>query len=212
VEDIFMERNLIVFASGTPADGGTGAENLVKRLRGRTLAVVSNHENGGVKRRIGALSIPVVYFSGPYTEAGYRHLIEKICIEANVNKDDAWFALSGWFKKVRGLPPARTFNIHPASLPRFAGAYGEKLHALVWEAYRNGEITEGEIVMHFVTERYDEGPVFFRHPFSLSGIGSYEEYRKHVRILEHNFQPVLTNCVLQGKISWNGTDPRTLRC
>jgi folate-dependent phosphoribosylglycinamide formyltransferase PurN len=205
-----MLRNLIIFANGTSAGGGTGAENLLKCLPGRVLMVVSNHENGGVRRRTESVGAPFMYFPGPYTEEGYAQLIEKICLETGKNETGLWYALSGWFRRVYWLSPARTFNIHSALLPRFAGLWGEKLHATVWEAYQKGEISESEIVMHFVTEEYDKGPIFFRFRFPLRGITSYEEYREHVRGLEHKFQPLITELVVRGGISWNGTHSESL--
>lgn len=203
-----MKQALVIFASG----GGTGAANLIQKLPHINIVVVSNHENSGVKRRADFLRVPFYYFPGPYTEKGYHELIQEISENMNVDESDLWYALSGWFKKVQGLPPARTFNIHPAPLPRFGGkgVYGEKLHEMVWKAYEKGEITEGEIVMHFVTEKIDEGPIFFRHSFSLYGIENLEDYRENVRALEHYFQPALTNLVIEGEISWDGHDPKTL--
>lgn len=206
-------KNLIVFASGREVGGGTGFENLAKRLPHRVLAVVSNHKNGAVRERADALSIPFFCFLGPYDEEGYHLLIQKICTTLNVEYE-LWYALSGWFKWVYWLPATRTFNIHPATLPRFAGIYGENLHKAVWEAWEKGEIQEGEIIMQFVSPksyRYDEGPIFFRYPFSLSGIESYESYRAVVRTLEHFIQPLLTELVIRREISWNGTYPVVLK-
>ncbi len=206
-----MEQNLIIFASGTETDGGTGAANLVRKLPNVNVVIVSNHVRGGVRREADANGVPFYYFPGPYTTEGYRELIYEISENMDVDVGDWWHALSGWFKKVYWLPPARTFNIHPAPLPQFAGMYGEKLHRMVWDAYQKGEITEGEIVMHFVTEKYDDGPVFFRTPLPLRGIKTYEDYRKIVRIHEHNFQPRLAELVMNGDISWDGVNPESLR-
>jgi folate-dependent phosphoribosylglycinamide formyltransferase PurN len=208
-----MKKNLVVFASGgkTGETGGTGAENLAQKLPDRVLVFISNHENGGVKHRADTLGVPFVYFPGPYTEQGYRELIEKICAEMGTDKDDLWYALSGWFRQVFWLPPERTVNIHPAPLPLFAAMWGEKLHQSVWEAYGRGEITEGEIVMHFVTPKIDDGPIFFRFSLPLSGIKNYDEYRETVRIIEHNFQPRMMELVMNGDISWDGRNPESLR-
>lgn len=206
-----MEQNLVIFASGTEAGGGTGAANLVQKLPHVNVVIVSNHVHGGVRRRADALRVPFRYFSGPYTADEYRELIQEISENMDVNEGDLWYALSGWFKKVYWLDPARTFNIHPAPLPRFAGIYGENLHLAVWNAYQKGEIAEGEIVMHFVTEKYDDGPAFFKAPLPLRGIKTYEDYRGIVRIYEHNFQPRLAELVMNGDISWDGVNPESLR-
>jgi phosphoribosylglycinamide formyltransferase-1 len=206
-----MKQNLVIFSSGTEIAGGTGAANLVRKLPQANIVIVSNHKNGGTKANALRFGVPFYDFSGPYTADGYRELIQKICFEKNIAQSNLWYGLSGWFKKVYWLDPARTFNIHPASLPRFAGMYGEKLHMAVWDAYQKNEIAEGEIVMHFVTEEYDKGPIFFRFPFSLFGIRSYAAYRMSARTLEHEFQPKITDLVLRGEISWDGIYPESLR-
>lgn len=206
-----MKQNLIIFASGTETDGGTGAKNLVEKLPNANIVIVSNHVYGGVRRKADALRVPFYYFLGPYTAEGYLKLVQEISENMDVNVSDWWYALSGWFKKVYWLNAARTFNIHPAPLPQFAGMYGENLHLAVWDAYQKGEITKGEIVMHFVTEKYDDGPIFFRTPIPLRGIKDYEEYREIVRIHEHNFQPRLAELVMRGDISWDGVNPETLQ-
>ncbi|MBI2120048.1 MAG: hypothetical protein HYT94_00310 [Parcubacteria group bacterium] len=205
-----MKRNLIIFASGEKTDGGTGAENLVKQLPGRTLAIISSNENGGVRRRADALAVPFFYFSGPYTTEGYCTLIDRICTEMKVSERDLWYALSGWFRQVYWLDPARTFNIHSGPLPKFSGLWGDKLHHAVWEAYKRGEITESEIVMHFVTEKIDDGPIFFRTPVSFHGIETFEEFEKATHQAEHAFQPKITRLVLDKQISWDGVHPESL--
>jgi len=54
---------LIVFASGTKEGGGSGFEKLVEKkdegiLSAEIVAVVSNHEHGGVRKRAERLKIP----------------------------------------------------------------------------------------------------------------------------------------------------------
>jgi len=49
-------KNLLIFASGTKEDGGSGFQALVENtktgiLDARIVAVVSNHEHGGVRMR-----------------------------------------------------------------------------------------------------------------------------------------------------------------
>lgn len=51
----YKKKKIIVFASGTKDGGGSGFENLVNAtkkgiLNAEIIAVVSNHENGGVRR------------------------------------------------------------------------------------------------------------------------------------------------------------------
>ncbi len=212
-----MHPRLIVFASGTKDGGGSGFENLVKatktgKLDAEIVAVVSNHEHGGVRQRADRLGIPFIHFAGPYDAEHYASVLQKTAIE----KNELWIALSGWLKKVEGLDPRKTFNIHPALLSqhnhRFGGKgmYDKKLYEAVKAALDAGEITESGFTMHFVTDELDRGPVFFEHSVPLKKGMSAEGIAKAVNEAEHEWQPKITNLVVHGKIRWDGKDPKSL--
>jgi len=216
---------LIVFASGSKDGGGSGFENLATSsdLEADIVAVASNHEHGGVRERADKLGVPFIYFSpGKHSQvlknlrmsdeesvaAAYKKVVEESGAE--------WIALSGWLKLVKGLDPARTFNIHPAPLSlldgRFGGPgmYGHHVHEAIKEALDAGEITESGVTMHFVTYEYDRGPVFFEKRVQLEKGMSAEEIGALVNKVEHEWQPRITNMVVHGEISWDGKDPKTL--
>src|SRR3989338_4314788 len=205
---------LIVFASGKRSGGGSGFENLAgsKELDADIVAVVSNHERGGVHERAMQLGIPFIYFPGPYDAEHYASVLQKTAIE----KDELWVALSGWLRKAEGLDPQKTINIHPALLSqlnhRFGGKgmYGHRIHDAVKAAFDAGEITESGFSMHFVTEEMDRGPVFFEHRVPLHAGMSADEIAKAVNITEHEWQPKITNMVVQGQIRWDGKDTVSL--
>ena len=208
---------IIVFASGTEDGGGSGFENLVVASKGRVLdadiiAVVSNFEHGSVRERADKLGVPFVYFPGPYDAEHYSSILQKTAIE----KDELWVALSGWFKLVHGLDPQKTFNIHPALLSQLGGRfggkgmYGHREHAAVKAAFEKGEITETGISMHFVTDEYDRGPVFFEYRISLKQGMTADEIQAAVQSVEHEWQPKITNMVVHGEIQWDGKNPESL--
>lgn len=219
-----MRPKILVFASGTATGGGSGFENLVKHSRTyaegtqtnaekdifdyEIAGVVSNHENGGVRLRADALGIPFIHFK---SDSNYSNVLQNYGIEAE------WFALSGWLKMVKGLDPARTFNIHPALLSlsggKFGGErmYGERVHQAVKEALEKGEIEESGVSMHFVTDEYDRGPVFFEYRIPLKAGMSAEEIKEKVNRAEHEWQPKITTMVVHGEISWDGTDSKSLK-
>lgn len=212
-----MRPKLIVFASGTPSAGGTGFENLVEHSRGGDLeadivAVVSQHEHGGVTERARRLGVPFLYFPGPYDSEHYSSILQNTAIE----KGELWVALSGWLKKVEGLDPRRTFNIHPALLSfdhgRFGGKgmYGQYMHEAVKRALDAGEISESGFSMHFTTDEYDRGPVFFEHRVALAKGMSAEDIAQKVNEAEHVWQPRITNMVIHGEIYWDGEDPSSV--
>ena len=204
-----MRPKLIIFSSGTKTGGGSGFENLVKAQRSGVLnaeivAVVSNHAEGGVKEKAVRFGVPFVLFTGPFEASQYQRIVKETGAE--------WVALSGWLKLVSGLDPARTFNIHPGSLPRFGGKgmYGHYVHEAVMEAYKRGEVTHSVVTMHFVTPVYDEGPVFFRFPVEIMPDDTVETLGERVNKAEHVWQPKITNMVVNKEISWDGQDERSL--
>ncbi len=197
---------LAVMASGTKTGGGSGFENLVKASRdGRldaAIFVISNHENGGVRERANKLGVPFTYFPGPWTAENYRKITEGA----------DFVALSGWLKMVYGLDPKTTFNIHPGPLPKFGGdgMYSHHVHEAVVSAYRRGEIAESAVTMHFVIEGYDKGPIFFAEKVEMRPDDTPESLQVRVNMAEHKFQPLVTQAVLRGEVSWDGKDPSTL--
>lgn len=205
-----MQNNkpkIIVFASGTKDSGGSGFENLViqsrenKDVNYEIVAVVSNHENGGVRERADRLGIPFIYFEKPFTAERYREIIE--------SSGAKWTVLSGWLKLTRGLDPRTTFNIHPGKLPEFGGEgmYGIHVHEAVIKA--GAKMTA--VTMHFVTDIYDDGPVFFAFPVEVKEGDTAEMLAKRVNAKEHKYQPLITSMVVNGEISWDGKNPSTLK-
>jgi phosphoribosylglycinamide formyltransferase 1 len=201
-------KKIIIFASGTKDGGGSGFENLVNAtkkgiLNAEISAVVSNHENGGVRERADRLGIKFIHFTEPRTAERY----------GEITKDADLVCLSGWLKLVTGLDPKKTINIHPGPLPRFGGAgmYGHHVHEAVMEAYKTGEVTHSAVSMHFVTEKYDEGPLFFSQSVPIMPDDTAETLAKRVLEAEHKWQPIITEKVLSGEISWDGKNPESLK-
>lgn len=221
-------KKIIIFASGTKDGGGSGFENLVNAtkkgiLDAEILAVVSNHENGGVREKANRLGIKFIHFparklpeSGKFedkdgnpidpkefgTAENYKKLVEGADL----------VCLSGWLKLVTGLDPQKTINIHPGPLPRFGGTgmYGHYVHEAVMEAYKCGEVKNSAVSMHFVTEKYDEGPLFFSQSVPIMPDDTAETLAKRVNEAEHKWQLIITQKVLSGEISWDGQNPSSL--
>lgn len=88
--------------------------------------------------------------------------------------------------------------------------YGHHVHEAVVEAYKRGEVTHSAVTMHFVTEKYDEGPVFLAVPVPVEAGDTAETLGARVNATEHQWQPVATNLVVNGQIHWDGMDPKSL--
>lgn len=202
--------SLLVFASGTPEGGGSGFEALAESAQSGILhagipAVVSNIAGGGVQRRAERLNIPFIHFPAPWDEHGYQRIIHEV-------RPD-FVALSGWLKLARGLDPRTTFNIHPGPLPQFGGCgmHGRHVHEAVLKAYHERKLVQSAVSMHFVTDEYDTGPVFFRHPVMIHADDTAASLGARVNQAEHRWQFWVTDMVVTGKISWDGRDPASLR-
>lgn len=205
-----MKPKLIVFASGTREGGGSGFENLVLSmdsgvLKANIVAVASNHEYGGVRTRADKLDIPFIHFPAPWDAKGYRRIVDEMY-------GAEFIALSGWLKRVLGLDPRRTFNIHPGPLPRFGGRgmHGHNVHVAVMDTFLRGEITHSAVCMHFVTAEYDQGPVFFRYNVEIYEDDSPSSLGARVNQCEHLWQPRITNLVVNRQIGWDGVNPESL--
>ncbi len=193
---------ILVFASGDEKGGGSGFQELVEFSRtnppvldAQIIGVISNHRNGGVRRRADALDIPFDYWAGPYDAKGYRAFVEKYWAD--------FVMCSGWLKFVRGLDPAKTVNIHPGPLPRFGGAgmYGHHVHEAVMKAYHHGEIIQSAVTMHFVDDiAYDNGPIIFQMPVLIRPDDDAEALAKRVNEKERAWQSHILNLVVQGYI------------
>lgn len=210
------KQKLLIFASGTETGGGSGFAKLVEAsknpnsLNAEIVGVVSNHHNGGVRAHADCFGIPFIYFPGPWTGEIYQRIAQ----ESGAN----YFALSGWEKLVKGLDlntnfnSKTVFNIHPGPLPGFGGKgmYGRHVHEAVLKAYQEKNIKNSEICMHFVTPKYDLGPVFFRLIAQIKPEDTVESLAERINRLEHYYQPQITNQVLNGKISWDGVNEESL--
>lgn len=198
---------ILVLASGGATGGGSGFQELVEFSRtelpvldAEIVAVVSNHDQGGVWKRAKDLGITFGYWPGPFTPDGYQLL-------ATVYRAD-FVMCSGWLKLVQGLDPRRTVNIHPAPLPEFGGPgmYGHHAHEAVIAAYQRGEIKQSAVSMHFVIDHgadkaaYDKGPVFFQLPVLIRPDDTPETLAARVNEKERAWQAFVLNLVVQGLI------------
>ena len=210
MEESMNKKKIIVFASGTKDGGGSGFEKLCLAvlagiLNAEIVAVVSNHEHGGVRTRAEKLGIPFIYMPGPWKDVDRSEDYKRIVEESGAE----FVSLSGWLKLVSGLDDWTVFNIHPGPLPLFGGAgmYGHHVHEAVMEAYHRGEVTHSAVTMHFVDGAYDRGPSFFEYKVKIRPDDTAETLGARLNAIEHEWQAVITNKVVSGEISWDGKNP-----
>lgn len=208
-----QKPKLIIFASGSKSGGGSGFRKLVEAtktgvLDAEIVAVVSNHVHGGVRNIAEELGVHFVHFTKPWDAESYQKIVQDSGAE--------WVALSGWLKLVKGLNPKKTFNIHPALLSQLdgkfggPGMYGHYVHEALQESLESNAVTVSGATMHFVTDEYDRGPVFFEKAVALEKGMTADQIGSAVNAIEHEMQAYITNLVIHEKISWDGKDSNTL--
>lgn len=136
--------------------GGSGFENLVLKSREgdskinyEVVVVVSNHKNGELEReQIDSACRSYILRN----HSARRSMLRLLQIQALSGRR----FLDGL--NTKGLNPKTTFNIHPGKLPEFGGdgMYGIHVH----EAVIKAGASSTAVTMHFVTDIYDDGPVF----------------------------------------------------
>src|SRR5829696_7533416 len=158
--------NLAVLASGS----GTTLQNLIDRIASKSLdahidIVIASRPNILALDRAANAAITAhivdrkdhataADFSGPIFDLIDEHKIDLVC-------------LAGWLCMLK-IPPRyenRVINIHPALLPSFGGAgmYGRKVHEAV---LAHGCKISG-CTVHFVDEKYDNGPIILQRACSV---------------------------------------------
>ena len=64
--------------------------------------------------------------------------------------------------------------------------------------------------MHFVTHKYDKGPVIFRKSVPIEENDTPEILGARVNKVEHEYQAFVTNLVVNEQIKWDGVNSDTL--
>lgn len=196
---------LLVFNSGS----GSGFQELVENsrtgiLNAHIVGLVSDKEGYKCIDRAIKLGVFFTESMNGFEIKDYQDLVKYYRAD--------YVALSGWLKLTKGLNPCKTFNIHPGPLPDFGGLgmYGHHVHEAVIKAYKERKISKSEVCMHFVTDKYDTGPVFFRYPVLIRSDYTPETLGNRVNKIEHGWQSFVTNLVVTGQIYWDGIHPESL--
>ena len=198
------KKKILVFNSGS----GSGFQELVENSRTGILdadivGLITNNSHYSCVQRANALNVPCMLMSS-FKENDYAYVM-------NIFSPDV-VVLSGWLKLTKGLDPKTTINIHPGPLYEFGGKgmYGHHVHEAVIKAYKEVKITHSEVCMHFVTEEYDQGPVFFRYPVLIRPDDDADSLGTRVNKIEHGWQSFVTNLVVTGEIHWDGIHKSSL--
>jgi phosphoribosylglycinamide formyltransferase-1 len=186
-----------VLASG----GGSNLQAILDHQRAlgpaasaHVVLVASDQPEAGVLERARAAGITALYLDRTARTSGLSAILETHHIDLVV--------LAGYLR----LVPAdvvshyrgRILNVHPALLPAFGGPgmYGPRVHEAV---IAHGERLTGPTV-HFVDERYDEGPIIAQFPIPVDPNDTPESLAQRVLRIEHQLYPFVIEAVAAGTI------------
>jgi formyltetrahydrofolate-dependent phosphoribosylglycinamide formyltransferase len=186
-----------VLASG----GGSNLQALIDHVaaRGSSCAwrvalVASDRPAAGALQRAATAGIPAVVLEGEWRTTGLRALLASHDVDLVV--------LAGYLRMVPADVTAawhgRVVNVHPALLPAFGGhgMYGRRVHEAV---IASGTKLSGPTV-HFVDERYDEGPIIAQWPVPVLPDDTAESLAARVLEAEHLLLPRVVDAVAAGAI------------
>lgn len=219
--------NIIIFADGSKDGWWSGARKLLERiqsweLKANVVKIISWYSNGGVKELTREFGVGFEYVGFPkrideiingektgrkvYTEKQLEEIQEMYRKILQGNNWDYIF-LSGWMRYVLELPSNKTVNIHPVPTQwefGWKGMYGDTVHQKVWEKYQDWEVSKSAITMHYVTEKFDDGPIICQIPVNLDWIAKWEDIKERTnKWTEHAYQWIITRLITEGKIMWS---------
>ena len=160
----------------------------------QVVLVASDHANAGALARARNAGIAAVALDRMARTTGLAAILAEYGIEL--------VALAGYLR----LVPAdvvsryrgRLLNVHPALLPAFGGPgmFGHHVHAAV---IASGASLTGPTV-HFVDERYDEGPVIAQTAVEVRSGDTPDELAQRVLQAEHALYPRVVEAIAAGLI------------
>ena len=161
----------------------------------RVVLVASDQPHAGALERARTAGITALHLDRIARSTGLASILAAHRIEMVV--------LAGYLRLV---PPdvvahyrGRILNIHPARLPDFGGPgmYGHHVHEAV---LASGARLTGPTV-HFVDERFDEGPIIAHTPVvSVEPTDTAESLARRVLAIEHLLYPPVIELVASGTV------------
>ena len=160
----------------------------------RVVLVASDHANAGALTRARSAGITAVALDRTARTTGLAAILTAHRVELVV--------LAGYLR----LVPAdvvshyrgRLLNVHPALLPAFGGPgmFGHHVHEAV---IASGARLTGPTI-HFVDERYDEGPVIAQAAVDVRAGDTPDQLAQRVLEAEHLLYPRVVEAVAAGRI------------
>jgi len=197
-------KNIAIFASG----GGSNFKEIYKKINLNEIPanislVISNNPNCGAIKFAEKESLPNFIinkqlFSG---QEERTEMLKKILINCNIDL----ICLAGYMKRI----PEKIINhfkfcilnIHPSLLPKFGGKgyYGIRVH----QAVVSSNEKETGATVHFVDNKYDNGPIILQKKIKISSEDSPESISDKVLLIEHEIYPKVVKAFCEDRIRKN---------
>lgn len=102
----------------------------------------------------------------------------------------------------------RVMNVHPALIPAFSGKgyYYDRVHK---EALERGVKVSG-CTVHFVDDRFDEGPIILQKVVPVEDDDTVESLRERVQAAERDAYPEAIRLFAEGRLETHGKRVRIL--
>ena len=200
-------KNILVFASGTPVDGGVlfesvanaVSENVIKDAR--MTAVVSNFPHGGIFHKAVKNSVKFHHFKGPNDIGHYQEIYQEY--------EPDLIVLAGWRLKIYGHDFTKTISTIPALLPWFGGPgmYGNVVHQKVCQTLLKTREKSGYtgLTIHFVDDEYCHGPVIMQIPVLISSLDTADTISLKVKVQEQFYLPLIISAIFRNEVHWSGS-------
>ena len=165
------------------------------------LVLSSSSQAGGLRHARDAGIETQVFPRSKYdTDAAYGDALFDACRQAEVD-----YVVMAGFLKLAPVPDdfvGRVLNIHPALIPAFCGRgmYGHHVHQAVLES---GVKITG-VTVHFVDNRYDQGPIIWQQPVPVFDDDTVDSLADRVFEAEKEAYPNILRQLAAGKIRLKG--------
>jgi formyltetrahydrofolate-dependent phosphoribosylglycinamide formyltransferase len=183
--------------------GGTTLQNFIDKIKERKLnaeivCVVSSSSKAYALERARMNNIPSTVIRRsefPDTDSFSKAIYDY------VEKHNAELIALAGFLKLLTVPEkwrGRIMNIHPALLPAFGGEgfYGLKVH----QAVLDYGVKVSGCTVHFVDERYDQGPIIIQKTVPVLDTDTPETLQKRVFEKECEAYPEAINLFAEGRL------------
>jgi phosphoribosylglycinamide formyltransferase 1 len=185
-------KNIAIFASGA----GSNAQKIIDHLKqsdiARVTLILCNKPGAGIFNIAAKEHIPSVQIDRQqfYHSDYYVQLLKDAQIDFIVLAGFLWKVPANLVQAFPGV----IINIHPALLPKYGGKgmYGHFVHEAVIAA---GE-TESGITIHYVNEKYDDGPPILQEKVIITPEDTPLTLAAKVQQLEHAWYPVIVERLL----------------